>query len=333
MGRLSWAAAAVAWILAAVALTAGLLAQGGRFSLALDAFTHLAPLYLAAGLLALGLALLARPRSWKALSLIAAAAILNASAFVGPELMARPSETGGAEGPRLKIVAFNVWVDNARAEDVARWILAQEPDLVVLEEGRLVRSRLMAAGYEPACYGCAPVIFARTKPLRRFPPRGLYGDGSGFAWATYNDRRLGEYSVVAIHGPWPNRLETLQDQSQELQTHLARLPRERMILAGDLNSTPWSFFLRRQERRWGLVRRTRGVFTWPAQPVSHYPLPAPFPFLPIDHLYAGEGWTTVKVERGPKLGSDHYPLVVTLAPAKMTKNSRSAARPKPSGAV
>ena len=39
-----------------------------------------------------------------------------------------------------------------------------------------------------------------------------------------------------------------------------------------------------------------------------------FPLLPIDHLYAGPGWATVSVRRGPPLGSDHYPLVVTLAP-------------------
>ena len=40
----------------------------------------------------------------------------------------------------------------------------------------------------------------------------------------------------------------------------------------------------------------------------------PLPVLPIDHVYAGPGWATVSVERGPSIGSDHYPLVVILAP-------------------
>ena len=40
----------------------------------------------------------------------------------------------------------------------------------------------------------------------------------------------------------------------------------------------------------------------------------PFALLPIDHVSAGPGWRTVRVERGPLLGSDHYPVIVTLAP-------------------
>jgi endonuclease/exonuclease/phosphatase (EEP) superfamily protein YafD len=38
------------------------------------------------------------------------------------------------------------------------------------------------------------------------------------------------------------------------------------------------------------------------------------PFLAIDHVYAGRDWATVKVERGPRVGSDHFPVVLTLAP-------------------
>lgn len=87
-----------------------------------------------------------------------------------------------------------------------------------------------------------------------------------------------------------------------------------MIIAGDFNSTPWSFARRRDDRDFGLIRRTRALFTWPAEKISHNRLPAPFPYLPIDHVYAGPGWATVSVERGPRLGSDHYPVVVTLAP-------------------
>jgi endonuclease/exonuclease/phosphatase (EEP) superfamily protein YafD len=47
------------------------------------------------------------------------------------------------------------------------------------------------------------------------------------------------------------------------------------------------------------------LFSWPATR-------SPIPILPIDHLYAGPAWRTVNVERGPHLGSDHYPLVATL---------------------
>ena len=77
---------------------------------------------------------------------------------------------------------------------------------------------------------------------------------------------------------------------------------------GDFNATPWSFTLQRLDHEFGLIRRDRALFSWPIWP--HLPAP----FLPIDHVYAGDGWATVKVERGPKLGSDHYPVILTLAP-------------------
>ena len=94
---------------------------------------------------------------------------------------------------------------------------------------------------------------------------------------------------------------------------LNRFPKERLILSGDFNSTPWSFSRRHEDAMIGLERRTRGLFSWPADrgPAG---MGLPFALLPIDHVYAGPGWRTVRVERGPLLGSDHYPVIVTLAP-------------------
>jgi hypothetical protein len=63
-----------------------------------------------------------------------------------------------------------------------------------------------------------------------------------------------------------------------------------------------------------LERRDRAVFSWPAGPVTRWKIDLPVAFLPIDHIYAGSDWRTVKIERGPRgLGSDHRPLIITLA--------------------
>jgi endonuclease/exonuclease/phosphatase (EEP) superfamily protein YafD len=99
-----------------------------------------------------------------------------------------------------------------------------------------------------------------------------------------------------------------------LRQVVSMLPRERMVLGGDFNSTPWSFRRQRDDRLLGLTRRDRAIATWPTGHSGLWPWPAPFPLLPIDHIYAGPGWATTGVRRGPRLGSDHYPLIVTLAP-------------------
>ena len=133
------------------------------------------------------------------------------------------------------------------------------------------------------------------------------------------DEAIVDEAIAALNlRPFATRLyQTLsggEQQRVQLARVLAQIPSERAIIAGDFNSTPWSFSRRRWDEAFGLIRRTRAVFTWPVPGSESIALPALVPFLPIDHVYAGSGWATVKVERGPRLGSDHYPVVVTLAP-------------------
>ena len=102
--------------------------------------------------------------------------------------------------------------------------------------------------------------------------------------------------------------------AQPLAVHLPVVlaqPRRRLIVVGDFNLTPWSFTLKRQDKALRLRRWTRALASWPAGKFSRI-MAAPAPFLPIDHVYAGSDWRAVRIERGPALGSDHRPVVVTL---------------------
>ncbi|MBV8593019.1 MAG: endonuclease/exonuclease/phosphatase family protein, partial [Caulobacteraceae bacterium] len=105
---------------------------------------------------------------------------------------------------------------------------------------------------------------------------------------------------------------TQQTQMALLADDLAPFDRRSLILAGDFNSTPWSAALRRLDRALGLERRTRAMFTFPVQPYSRYALWSPLPFLPLDHVFAGEDWKTVRVTVGRNVGSDHLPVVAVL---------------------
>jgi len=309
--------AILAWALALGALGAGVLAQGGRVSLKLDVLTHFAPLYLAAAVAALVLAF-AGPRSGRnALVVFSLLGVAAAATLMAPEYLRPRGEPRAAPdaASTLKIVQFNAWGGNRDAEAAVRWIVAQDPDVVVLEEAGRVRGPLIDAGYREACHGCAAAIFAKRRPVRRFVPFPRDGEPSYITSATYRHGGA-EFTVVAAHRYWPIRFTRERAQTESLGRYIATQSKERLILAGDFNSTPWSFARQREDRGFGLIRRTRGMFTWPAARLSHNRLPAPFPYMPIDHVYAGPGWATVKVERGPRLGSDHYPVVVTLAPVE-----------------
>ena len=299
-----WANAAVAALTAAAALAAGAALLGDR-SPQLDVLTHLAPLYGVVGLAGLAWTGLARRGPAAAASIFA---IVASGLLIAPELRRAPEPLAPPDAPgQLKLIQFNVLRKNAEAGRIVDWLVAQQPDIVVLEEASPdLRDRLRRrTGWSVAGGHGRVMIFSRRDRLAMTrPPLG--GDVLTFVNATYAGP-AGPYEVVATHLDWPTQAR-FQRQHVELARIVARLPRERMILAGDFNTTPWSAALRRADRALGLRRLDRATFSFPTWA-------GPLAFLPIDHVYAGPGWRLVRLERGPNLGSDHYPLVVTLAPA------------------
>lgn len=315
MGFLQRVLAILLWPLALAAAAVSLAAHGGRVSPRLDLLTHFTPVYLAVAALVLFASILTPRRGRLALAAVAAVAVAASAAILAPEFLPRtdePRAEPGAPG-QIKIIQFNPWSRNVAPDRAAAWIIAQQPDIIVIEEGRLLTDKLKAAGYQPACRGCGAVIFARQKAVWSSGRAPRDARTSFLAAVKYRDAR-GEFVVAGVHRSWPVKLAIDRDEARGLRGYLAALPKDRMILAGDFNSTGWSFARRRDDRELGLIRRTHGLSTWPAAKLSHNRLPAPFPYLAIDHVYAGPGWATVSVERGPELGSDHYPVVVTLAP-------------------
>jgi endonuclease/exonuclease/phosphatase (EEP) superfamily protein YafD len=294
-------------------------ALGGGLDPRLDVLTHFAPIYLGLGVMGLLLApVLGGARRFVA-GIPALIIVLAGGALVLPELRSVDRSLPGAASPAdLKIIQFNALASNRVKEGAAAWLIDQDPDIIVLEEpGGLERLVARTGNYKRVQGSLSTVILAKAMPVGAnsilWPlPRIL----SPVTVATLSDQR-GDYAVIGIHRPWPMNIETIARQEAYLQRMVRSFGPETTIVVGDFNSAPWSFDRRREDRTMGLTRRTRALFSWPADRVSHnrFPVPIPAPLLPIDHVYAGAGWRTVSVERGPRLGSDHYPVIVVLTPA------------------
>lgn len=311
--------------LAAFACAAAALAgQGGRFSDWLDVPNHFAPLWLIGGAVAglVWLAVLRRGRVIPALSIIA---VLAAGLQVVPELLAGAfQEKAEPAGETLKVIQFNVWGRNEQVEETVRWIVAQKPDVLIVQEARRYDFTVAPAlskhfAYRTTCDepnpDCSTMIFYNRPALAE---GGVGGQGEKpflpGVWARL-DGPGGPFTVAGAHYTWPAPPGLQRRQMDKMAAMIAPFERESLIVTGDFNLTPWSFMLRRQDRLFRLERRTRALFSWPAKEVSRFRVKAPFPVLPIDQVYAGAAWRTVGVERGPALGSDHYPVVVTLTRA------------------
>ena len=310
------------WTLALLTLglsaaAAALLAQGGRMYPRLDVLSHFAPFWLAAGVVSAAMALPFGPMV-KKLALMAPGLVgaLAATALMAPEYLrkAGPPAPAGAPG-QIKLIQFNTWGRNTDVARTADWIVGEDPDVVVVEEARpAIRDAILARrAYHVTCARCSVMIFSRARPVANDAPKQPEGGlRVPIARATFKTPQ-GAFTVLGVHYTWPTGGDIQQRQGARLADLLRRFDKRRLILAGDFNSTPWSFSRRREDAMFGMERRTRALFSWPAGEFSRRRILSGLPWLPIDHIYAGSAWRTVSVERGPKLGSDHYPVVARLA--------------------
>lgn len=120
-------------------------------------------------------------------------------------------------------------------------------------------------------------------------------------------------NLVCAHPSVPNirpelrngELELLADELQSLQKN------HPTVLIGDLNCTPFSYYFARLLNRSGLVDSEQGFGFQPTWSAFIGPLVA------IDHCLVSKNLTVRARRTGPKVGSDHLPVIVTVeVPAK-----------------
>ncbi len=308
-------------LLALGCAAAAIMALLGRFSDRLDVMAQFALVWLA-GALVCGLAWIVDGRRGheRATGILAAITLLALAPIMLPELargVLAQRVKPGAE--TLKLVQFNLWKDNPHPERAVRWILAQDADVVLLEEvvesSEGVPLALKARyPYQVSCLEnlpCSTMVLAKRPPLAQgrmgMPEPGRYLSA---AWMTLPGPG-GGFTVVASHMTWPVPVGPQRWMNRRLADAVQGFPHDSLIVGGDFNSTPWSHGLLRLDGWLGLERRTHALATWPAAPLPRIGLKLPT-FLAIDQVYAGRVWKTVSVRRGPNLGSDHRPVVVVL---------------------
>ncbi len=310
-----------AFLLALGCAVAAVLGQAGRWNRVLDVANNFAPVWVAGGLAA-GLVWLLAGRAGRATPWLAAAAVLISAFQMAPELLTAPDSAQAAPvGKTFKVVQFNVYAGNQHPEATARWILAQDADVVVIEEGFGDSTPILGAlkaryPYQTTCARHAPCdtnLFSKRAPIAEggLNEPGVRARMDG-AWAVYPDPG-GPIPVIGLHLTWPFPPGWQKFQSCWLEDLVNRMPKRRLIIAGDFNLAPWSFDMRRKDRSYGIERRTRAMASFPNGWIHPFPIWTPIPMLPIDQVYAGGGWSTASIVRGPRTASDHFPIIATLA--------------------
>ncbi len=252
----------------------------------------------------LALCLLCTVRTWRWL-LLAPLALLPLFSASRPLPQA---DDGGT--PALVVVAANVYVGNRNPAPLLAWLKQQSADVVVLSElSEPYAQALSLALGDDYRYR---ELHAKNSPfgigvLSRLPLHDVVLiDNPDGVLVLAADVSIGLRStrIVAAH-PMPPLAPEWHHKRDEMLSNIAKQTGNApLIVAGDLNATPWSTALFAADRD-GLQRATGLAPTWPHWGRGVFGIP-------IDHVLASTHWQRGESSRGPDIGSDHRPVRVTL---------------------
>jgi endonuclease/exonuclease/phosphatase (EEP) superfamily protein YafD len=286
----------------------------GRRGWILDITSHFRVQYLALLLLA-SIGFLGLGQVWGAAAAFGLA-VLNGAAIL-PRFISLAH--AASNGPSYRLLLSNVLKSNRSYHYLQELVAAEKPDLVVLIEAdqawidaltglRQDYPYWQVASREDA-YGIAV--------LSRQPFESAEVDHLGSAevptvvvrlyLANHNDRLL---TVVATHPPPPKGAALSAKRNDQLQAlaHFVRQQSEAVILCGDLNLSPWSPYFPDLLRDSGLADSGRGFGIQPTWPVDNYLLRTP-----IDHCLVSTPISVRRRRLGPRIGSDHLPVILDFS--------------------
>jgi endonuclease/exonuclease/phosphatase (EEP) superfamily protein YafD len=287
----------------------------------LDLLNHLQMVLFFATLLgAVGALLLGMRWAWKALALIG----LAASAWTyGPEWLSAVTPREAVAGTTIKVMSHNVFGLNYELDRVDDAIEAEDPDIVVLQEffpeqAGLIDLLKVRYPYWVRCQGgkranlglFSKMPFTELMTPADCPSRATGSQRTAHIIAGYQLEDGTSFSMMTTHMDWPYPIERQADQMSAAAEAIRALEGP-LVVAGDFNSTPWSYALKRFEEESGLTRETRNLITYPVLFGGNERLIRTLPFLPLDQVFQ-RGVTINSLHSSSETGSDHLPVVFSF---------------------
>lgn len=278
----------------------------------LELFSHFRLQYLVVTLMLALVFLIRRCRVWAVIMLVVTT--INAVPVATWYLAAADQPDAG--DAQIKLLHANIYSGNSNAPALQQLVAEERPDMIILQEvtdawstamevlhddypHRRVLSRLDNFGI--AVYARQPLqsVDVIDSPPYGFPSlviRQRLGDRIATYVTTHPIPPLGKAGFKARN-----------EQLASIATIIRSISGPK-VLIGDLNTSMWANQHRQLQKSTGLRNARYGfgvIPTWPKQ--------LPFAMIPIDHCLASEDFAVLDISSGPDIGSDHLPLLVTLA--------------------
>ena len=289
---------------------ASLLGLLGRLYWVFDLFSHFRVQYMQLCLVLLAIALWRRQN--KRVVAIILLACLN-YAFVLPLYFGKPSPP--TEKP-IRAMLMNINAANGNTEKVLNAIRDASPDLLLLEEVTPKWAAELAVLNEDYPHriaepqaGCFGIMLLSKVPLAHERVVNI-GDSGVPSIVTEVHFQQGTISLIGTHPLPPMGAE----YSNRRNMQLIELPytvmnqKHPVLLIGDLNVSPFSYWFRRVVSESGLKNSMKGFGFQPSWPSGNR-----FLRIPLDHVLHSPGILIHNRMVGGDVGSDHFPVIVDFS--------------------
>ena len=235
-----------------------------------------------------------------------------------PKAMRSAAATAKAWKPAqsLTVLNLNTGLNTGRAlGDVGRieqYLATAPADVVVLSEFDAGGSLLIASlreiyPYHVTCTSeqpCTLALLSRVALEASGSARIASGEPS-FVWARINPGGQGSTTIIGTQLNRPSGNPWLHEvQMRELAQFVRRLDGP-LVLAGNLNTSPWSQSFRALRLATGLNPAATLMPSWPAWPIA-------VPQFALDHIFVSAELAVSAAGTGPAVGSDHLPVWAQL---------------------
>jgi endonuclease/exonuclease/phosphatase (EEP) superfamily protein YafD len=117
---------------------------------------------------------------------------------------------------------------------------------------------------------------------------------------------------MTTHLDWPIPVGRQEEQLNRLSAVVDEIEGP-LVLAGDFNSTPWSYGLRRFVRDNDFTRETVNLLTYPMRWFYLGAWRDTWPLLPLDQVMTRGGIVVHDLHGGRPTASDHLPVVFSFS--------------------
>lgn len=228
-----------------------------------------------------------------------------------------PSEGSSvASSSDISIMQYNVNSKNKNRQELLTFLKKEDVDIICIEELSPVLDDYLKENL-PASYTCRLTVprndnfgiglYSKIK-IEDLKPVSYTKAGIPSIEGVFNmDNEA--VKLICTHTLPPISNATARNRNQHLETIINRSKSTpgSLLLAGDLNTTPYSFYFKKLLADSGLKDTGRGFGLHPT-----WPRIIPIFDLPIDHVLLKGNLSTVSRQVKEGIGSDHRAVIVTF---------------------